>query len=86
MIRSHGRRALCLAPAVCQTRINRWGPGFAFNPAVEVTSGGSVVVTYYDDRNNDDASGLPTDVWITHSDDGDQTWTEQHLYGPFDTV
>jgi hypothetical protein len=27
---------------------------------------------------------LPTDVWLKHSHDGGATWSEQHVYGPFD--
>jgi hypothetical protein len=64
--------------------LSKSGTADAFDPAVTVTTGGTVVVTYYDDRNNDSKPGLPTDVWITNSDDGGQTWNEQHLYGSFD--
>lgn len=56
----------------------------SFNGTVEVTADGTVAVLYYDFRNNDPASGLPTDVWLTSSQDGGQTWSEQHVYGPFD--
>ena len=56
----------------------------AFTPSVEVAADGTVGVLYYDFRNNDPAPGLPTDVWLTHSHDGGVTWTEQHVYGPFD--
>jgi hypothetical protein len=38
---------------------------------------------YYDFRNNTPDTGLPTDVWLTHSHDGGQTWSEQHVYGSF---
>src|SRR5262249_8364851 len=69
---------------VLSQQLNQAASADAFDPAVEVTSGGTVVVTYYDDRNNTNAAGLPTDVWITHSDDGGATWSEQHLYGSFD--
>jgi hypothetical protein len=69
---------------VLSQQLNPEASADAFNPAVEVTSGGDVVVTYYDDRNNTSATGLPTDVWITNSDDGGATWSEQHLYGSFD--
>jgi hypothetical protein len=64
--------------------INPVASAGAFNASVEVTSSGTVVITYYDFRNNTSAPGLPTDVWITHSDDGGNTWTEQHLFGSFD--
>jgi hypothetical protein len=56
----------------------------SFNGTVEVTADGTVAVMYYDLRNNDENPGLPTDVWLTHSSDGGQTWSEQHVYGPFD--
>ena len=58
----------------------------AYNHAVEVTDNGTVVITYFDDRNNDPADGIATtDVWIRHSHDGGLTWqAEQHLLGPFD--
>lgn len=56
----------------------------SFNGTVEVTADGTVAVMYYDFRNNTAASGLPTDVWLTHSHDGGATWSEQHVYGPFD--
>ena len=57
----------------------------SFNQAVEVTSDGTVAVSYYDFRKNDTGTaGLPTDVWLTHSHDGGATWSEQHVYGPFD--
>ena len=46
---------------------------------------GTVVLTYYDDRNNVLGDGIATtDVWLRHSHDGGQTWEpEQHLHGPF---
>ena len=56
----------------------------SFNGTVEVTDDGTVAVLYYDFRNNTPAPGLPTDVWLAHSHDGGATWTEQHVYGPFD--
>jgi len=56
----------------------------SFNGTVEVTADGTVAVMYYDFRNNTAAPGLPTDVWLTHSDDGGATWAEQHAYGSFD--
>jgi hypothetical protein len=56
----------------------------SFNGTVAVTADGTVNVMYYDFRNNTSAPGLPTDVWLTHSHDGGATWSEQHVYGPFD--
>ena len=57
----------------------------SFNHAVEVTQSGSVAVLYYDVRNNTEAPGLLTDVWLTHSEDGGRTFAgDDHLYGPFD--
>jgi hypothetical protein len=55
----------------------------SFNGTVEVTGDGIVTVMYYDFRNNTPDTGLPTDVWLTHSHDGGQTWSEQHVYGSF---
>jgi hypothetical protein len=55
----------------------------SFNGTVEVTGDGLVAVMYYDFRNNTSAAGLPTDVWLTHSHDGGATWSEDHVYGPF---
>lgn len=56
----------------------------SFNGTVEVAADGTVAVMYYDLRHNTADPGLPTDVWLTLSHDGGATWTEQHLYGPFD--
>jgi hypothetical protein len=56
----------------------------SFNGTVEVAADGTVAVMYYDFRNNTSAAGLPTDVWFAHSHDGGATWSEQHVYGPFD--
>lgn len=56
----------------------------AFNHAVTVSDDGTVAVLYYDFRNNTPDPGLPTDVWLTHSTDGGDTWEEQHVTGPFD--
>ena len=59
--------------------------GGVLNHAVEVTQTGSVAVLYYDIRNNTPAPGLPTDVWLTHSEDGGRTFAgDDHLFGPFD--
>jgi hypothetical protein len=70
-------------PAVVSTG----GPGVqAYNHSIEVTADGTVVLTYYDDRNNVLGDGIATtDVWLRHSHDGGRTWAaEQHLHGPFD--
>ncbi len=58
----------------------------AYNHAVEVTEIGTVVLTYFDDRNNDPSDDIATtDIWVRHSHDGALTWEpEQHLAGPFD--
>jgi hypothetical protein len=65
--------------------VTQTGPGnHSFNGTVEVAADGTVAVLYYDFRNNTSAPGVPTDVWLTHSHDGGVTWTEQHVYGPFD--
>ena len=57
----------------------------SFNHAVAVTATGSVAVLYFDIRDNTPAPGLPTDVWLTHSEDGGRTFSaDDHLYGPFD--
>jgi hypothetical protein len=58
----------------------------AYNHSIEVTGDGTVVLTYYDDRNNVLGDGIATtDVWLRHSHDGGRTWEpEQHLHGPFD--
>jgi hypothetical protein len=70
-------------PAVVSTGV----PGVqAYNHSIEVTADGTVVLTYYDDRNNVLGDGIATtDVWLRHSHDGGRTWAaEQHLHGPFD--
>ena len=64
--------------------IDRTPGQHAFNHAVTVADDGTVAVLYYDFRNNTPAAGLPTDVWLTHSTDGGETWQEQHVTGPFD--
>jgi len=57
----------------------------AFEPAVHVDANGVVAVTYYDFRNDVAGDGnLTTDHWIVHSHNGGQSWTENHLGGPFD--
>ncbi|MBA2560924.1 MAG: exo-alpha-sialidase [Propionibacteriales bacterium] len=56
----------------------------AFNPAVEVSSDGTVGVTYYDFRANTSAAGLPTEVFLAHSHTTGKTWSERRIGGPFD--
>jgi hypothetical protein len=58
----------------------------SYNHSIEVTDDGTVVLTYYDDRNNVLGDGIATtDIWLRHSHDGGATWEpEQHLSGPFD--
>ncbi len=65
-------------------QINKVPSVAAFNPAIHVSSDGTIGVTYYDFRNNTPSpSSLPTDVWIIHSHDGGATWAETHVSGPF---
>jgi hypothetical protein len=69
------------------TVVSTGGPSVqAYNHSIEVTADGTVVLTYYDDRNNVLGDGLATtDVWLRHSHNGGRTWEpEQHLHGPFD--
>lgn len=58
----------------------------SYNHAIDVTDNGTIVLTYFDDRNNVLGDGVATtDVWVRHSHDGTATWEpEQHLHGPFD--
>ena len=58
----------------------------AYNHSVEVTEEGTLVITYYDDRNNVLGDGVATtDIWLRHSHTGAATWEpEQRLHGPFD--
>jgi hypothetical protein len=69
------------------TVVSTGGPNVqAYNHSIEVTANGTVVLTYYDDRNNKLGDGIATtDVWLRHSHRGGRTWEpEQHLHGPFD--
>jgi hypothetical protein len=69
------------------TVVSAGGAGVqAYNHSVEVTEDGTLVLTYYDDRNDDPEDGVATtDVWLRHSHDGGRNWEpEQHLHGPFD--
>ena len=68
------------------TVVSTGGAGVqSYNHSIEVTADGTVVLTYYDDRNNVMGDGVATtDVWLRHSHDGARTWEpEQHLHGPF---
>jgi hypothetical protein len=38
----------------------------AWVPAVDVAADGTIAVTYYDFRNNDQETGVPTDHWLVH--------------------
>ena len=40
----------------------------AFTPSVDVSSDGTVAVTYYDFRFNDEGTDLKTDYWVVHCD------------------
>jgi hypothetical protein len=67
--------------------VSNGGPNVqAYNHAIEVTENGTLVLAYYDDRNNvlgDEVA--TTDIWLRHSHNGGASWEpEQHLYGPFD--
>ena len=69
------------------TVVSTGGPSVqAYNHSIEVTQNGTVVLTYWDDRNNVLGDGIATtDVWLRHSHNGGFTWEpEQHLAGPFD--
>jgi hypothetical protein len=68
------------------TVVDTGGPTVqSYNHSVEVTEDGTLVLTYYDDRNNVLGDGIATtDVWLRHSHTGGATWApEQHLHGPF---
>ena len=58
----------------------------SYNHAIEVTADGTLVLTYFDDRNNVLGDGIATtDIWLRHSHNGGSSWEpEQHLHGPFD--
>jgi hypothetical protein len=69
------------------TVVDTGGPTVqSYNHSVEVTQNGTLVLTYYDDRNNVLGDGIATtDVWLRHSHNGGASWEpEQHLHGPFD--
>jgi Neuraminidase (sialidase) len=59
-----------------------------YTPTVAV-NGGTVAVTYYDNRNlrPGQTANLPTDYWVSYSYDGGLTFrNEQHIVGPFDQL
>jgi hypothetical protein len=69
------------------TVVSNGGPNVqAYNHAIEVTANGTLVLAYYDDRNNVLGDGVATtDIWLRHSHNGGASWEpEQHLHGPFD--
>ena len=73
------------------TRIDKSGDGQAFTPSLNVASDGTVGVSYYDFRNNTPDPGLKTDRWFiacqpaTDDCTDPGSWTENHVYGSFDT-
>jgi Neuraminidase (sialidase) len=59
-----------------------------YTPTIAV-NGGTVAVTYYDNRHlaAGQTANLPTDYWVSYSTDGGATFAnEQHLAGPFDQM
>lgn len=69
------------APAV----VSHHDDAQSFNHAVTVGNDGEVAVLYYDDaRNNDAVPGIPTDVYLRHSSDHGQTWSDPQLLSSFD--
>ncbi len=66
-------------------QINRVPKVQAFTPTVHVRFDGTVGVTYYDLRSNTpDPATLPTEYWLTRSNDGGKSWKESKVSGPFD--
>ena len=57
---------------------------WAMIPTAAVASDGAIGVSYYDFRNGNDSPGLMADFWFSSSRDGGQSWSEQHVSGPFD--
>jgi hypothetical protein len=60
----------------------------SYTPTVAV-NGGTVAVTYYDNRNlkAGQTANLPTDYWVSYSTNGGLTFgNEQHIAGPFDQL
>ena len=61
----------------------------AFTPSIRVGTKGRVAVTYYDTRNlaATNTTTLPTDYWITYSDDHGQSFGgEAHVAGSFNML
>ena len=59
-----------------------------YTPTVAV-NGGTVAVTYYDNRNlaPGQTANLPTDYWVSYSTNGGVTFgNEHHVAGPFDQL
>jgi hypothetical protein len=59
-----------------------------YTPTVAV-NGGTVAVTYYDNRNlaPGQTANLPTDYWVSYSTDGGASFgNEHHIAGPFDQL
>ena len=83
LVKSSDRGQHWSGPTVVATS----GPNVqSYNHSIEVTDDSTVVLTYYDHRNNVMGDGIATtDVWLRHSHNGTATWEpEQHLHGPFD--
>jgi hypothetical protein len=51
----------------------------AFTPTVAVASGGTIGVTYYDNRNDNPSNDQSTDYWGITSTDGGTSWSETRL-------
>jgi Neuraminidase (sialidase) len=66
-------------------QINRVPTVQAFTASVDITNDGTLGVTYYDfRRDTSDQNVLLTNYWLTTSQDGGGTWSEQRVAGPFD--
>src|SRR4030095_8048485 len=68
------------------TRVNQDPPAsgrYQYMPDVDVASDGSVVTSYYDQRNT---TGVLTEYWISRSTDGGNAWTDvavsDHTFTP----
>lgn len=57
-----------------------------YTPTIAV-NGNKVAVSYYDNRHlQSQTNVLPTDFFVSISSDGGSTFSEQHVYGPFDQL